>query len=311
MSILDLPQVMLRLSKLSRVTKLTASFFAASLPIYDAFVTNYVFKQENLGLLQSRYRSCTSSLKCFYPNLQNFVFVPPPLYAGRSSNAGISSNKCVDQTKVLKGRFRVGDYYVWLYHDEEGVPTSWEKYTVTHTTADEEDGLSVIVTIEMSTKFAENDPFAVHHRMKVNLKSHVESESVGQDRRLSSFEYLEKDADGNFVWKKFGTGDNVQAFEEKFDVFTMLKTANDFNSKNATVAFQSEEKQVSLCQSKSHKYTDAWYGPTTDDEGNQILKNLSGVALIKYFKNHSFKLIQTGNFNEESFDISVITQESL
>lgn len=38
--------------------------------------------------------------------------------------------ECIQSVQT---RFREGDYYVWLYRDQFGAPTSWERYSVSNT----------------------------------------------------------------------------------------------------------------------------------------------------------------------------------
>jgi len=134
---------------------------------------------------------------------------------------------------VLRKRFQVGDEYIWMYQDQEGTPTSWEKYTITginnnknsDSNDEHHDDHEVIVTIEMSTKFEEDDLYSTHHRIHANLT----------DRLINSnnswkigFEYYNHNNNNNEEedgsnWIRFGKGENIQAFEEKFDIFTMIQ----------------------------------------------------------------------------------------
>jgi len=174
--------------------------------------------------------------------------------------------------ETLQSRFQEGDYYVWLYKDQNGIPTSWEKYSVTKSS----DG---VVVIEMSTKFSEEENYSTHHRMTVNIVDHLESQNNHGGWRLG-FEHRDGDK-----WKSFGPGANVQAFEEKFDIFSMLNMANQDDSNTRNVVF--DRTNLKLIQSGRHKYTDAWYAPNDHSFG--------GVAILKNFANHSFYLIKTGS----------------
>lgn len=126
---------------------------------------------------------------------------------------------------ALQTRFCEGDYYVWLYRDEAGVPTSWERYSVTRAAT-----VDSTITIEMATKFARDDNFFTHHRMIVNLHQQVLAEESRDGWRIG-FEYLDEDG----KWAANGTGDNVQAFEEKFDVFEMLSGVRARETREAKV----------------------------------------------------------------------------
>lgn len=209
--------------------------------------------------------------------------------------------------RTLRGRFRVGDYYVWLYQDKDGVPTSWEKYSVT--SSDD----SGVVVIEMATKFSEDDDYFTHHRMTVDMADHLASFNNRTNWRLKAFEYL----DGDQKWRKHGLGDNVQAFEEKFDVFSMLNLTNNskqlnnnnkdgYEESTRVVAFEGESgasENITLARSDRHRYTDAWYaaGATVPLPSDQCL---SGVAFLKHFAEHSFSLIKSGRGTDE-IDIKI------
>jgi hypothetical protein len=132
--------------------------------------------------------------------------------AAERDDAARRSDGLAVSMSALQTRFCEGDYYVWLYRDEAGVPTSWERYSVTR--AAEGDGT---ITIEMATKFAHDHDFFTHHRMIVDLRQHVLAKE-SRDGWKIGFEYLDEDG----RWTANGAGDNVQAFEEKFDVFEML-----------------------------------------------------------------------------------------
>ena len=109
----------------------------------------------------------------------------------------------------LQTRFRPGDYYVWLYRDLSGSPTSWERWvgkrqlaprarpshtckhtharthTHTHTHARAHthrysfcttDPGDESITIEMATKFHKDESYFTHHRMKVDLAANLLSQ---------------------------------------------------------------------------------------------------------------------------------------
>merc|ERR1712216_147735 len=101
------------------------------------------------------------------------------------------------------------------------------------------------------------------------------------------FEYL----DDHRQWTANGVGDNVQAFEEKFNIFLMLDPAllpsppgniTPPDTKDAMV----NKTWTTLLQPPRHAYTKSWYAPY----GHR----LAGVALQKEFDSHSFELIAVG-----------------
>jgi len=251
---------------------------------------------------------------------------------------------------TLRSRFRVGDSYVWLYRDVDGNPTSWEKYTITgideSATIDENDNdenaiakrPGFVATIEMSTKFEEEEAYQTHHRIRANLIDHVMKSSESKEDWRIGFEFFlpsssnaNDDSERTGDWKPFGKGDNVQAFEEKFDVFSMVEAAatataakvNEVTSElekdqslaswSMTKSTQCEEAKIAiksaelaigdnpgatkLVQTKRHGYTEAWFGPSNH-------KTLSGIALYKEFPHsqHSFSLIETTIAKEGSRD---------
>lgn len=187
-----------------------------------------------------------------------------------------NSEKFPSMRQLLQERFRVGDYYIWLYKGSDGAPTSWEKYSVTK--SDDDNG---VVVIEMATKFSEEEEYFTHHRMTVDLCKQLYAKSDYSNWKLSGFEYFVDDQ-GDKKWKQFGVGDNVQAFEEKFDIFSMLDRTNDCDTRDVV----SENKKLTLIRSSRHNYTDAWYAPHQH--------SFSGVAFLKNFAEHSFSLIKIG-----------------
>merc|ERR1719491_621805 len=228
------------------------------------------------------YSSSNDLLKrSIWPLLSSFS--DSPSFRSPSKQCNIS-----DMVNILRDRFHVGDYYVWLYRDASNQPTSWEKYTITDV---RENG---IVVIDMSTKFSDKDEFVTHHRMKVNLADNLKAVDCKDSWRLYGFEYRDSDDDGEddvietANWKQFGTGENVQAFEEKFDVFNMLQHHQGeaiIEKKNRMVKLNGAG--LRLIRTNRHGYTQAWYAPHEHGE-------LSGVALLKNFKEHSFSLIENG-----------------
>lgn len=213
--------------------------------------------------------------------IKRAVESPPPLFLSKDPNYDLNSHGHCAPTlsRHLRQRFHPGDYYIWIYRDKHGNPTSWEKYEVASVSSEEEE-----VTIEMATKFSADEGYFVHHRMKVNLGDHLEASKNRTDWRIG-FEHCVgggDDPDGG-KWQPFGAGDNVQAFEEKFDVFSMLNLTNKYEGATRVVDFN--EHKLTLTRSGRHDYTGAWYAPSTHP--------LSGVAVAKKFDEHSFSLIRT------------------
>ena len=81
-----------------------------------------------------------------------------------------------------------------------------------------------MAAIEMSTKFEEDEAYQTHHRIKADLVDHYLESSESREGWRIGFEFFASDGEGG-AWKTFGKGENVQAFEEKFDVFSMVAAA--------------------------------------------------------------------------------------
>lgn len=198
--------------------------------------------------------------------------------------------------KSLQDRFCAGDYYVWLYRDTNNQATSWEKYTITDVS---ENG---VVVINMSTKFSDEEEFITHHRMTVNLADNLKAIEKKDNWKLCGFEYRDVNGDDGVAtvnWKQFGVGDNVQAFEEKFDVFNMLThPLNLITSAKETRMVKLNRDVTPLVRTSRHGYTQAWYAPPEHSE-------LSGIAVLKDFKEHSFSLIEVGRNSAVQFTVNV------
>jgi len=230
----------------------------------------------------------TASAFCVGPSFENYWKSAFRKYEKNRPSPHVTTSTYLSrdsyQPSALKlhvERFRVGDYYIWMYFDtEKGTHTSFEKYTVTNVT---ENGL---IEIEMSTRFPKENEYKIHHRLTVDLPFHINAAKKNKEDWNIKFEY--KDEEGR--WTKFGSGDNVQAFEEKFDCFSMLSQFNDEQCQDEVLEsklVQINSTPTNLTRSTRHLYTDAWYAPKSHDL-------LSGVAVLKHFKEHSFALIETG-----------------
>jgi len=212
------------------------------------------------------------------------AFIPRTSVAALSSrlSSAPSDNSCEIALSQLQDLFRNGDYYIWLYCDMDGNPTSWERYSITQT--------QPYLIIEMSTKFFQEEDFTTHHRMKVDLQEHFAAYNSREAWKVG-FEYNHP-VDG---WIIFGTGENVQCFEEKFDIFTMLLPPMTLDETAAVHSAMIDSKNTVLCRSERHAYTESWYGT----------KEHLGIAVYKGFKDHCFKLIERGRFDQNSKYVNV------
>jgi len=263
-------------------------------------------------------------------NKPSFAKVSPSLFHVNSSLSRVSTAASCESLEssdkppsplfvdYIQDQFRVGDYYIWQYKDKIGQPSCEEKYEVTYS----KDG---IIMIEMSTRFVDDEEYSTHHRMEINIYKHLKSI---QDRRdwTIGFEYLDRkekaEGRGNeddnsiskSIWKQFGTGDNVQAFEEKFDVFSMLNLTEAMNQQSLnpqadnrppssvdntirTHTIDLDNNKILLNRSKRHDYTGSWFAPAQH--------YLSGIAIMKNFTEHSFSLIKFKQRGGDVVDICV------
>eukprot|EP00966_Prymnesium_polylepis_P159822 3693874-Prymnesium_polylepis.1 len=149
---------------------------------------------------------------------------------------------------VAAARFRPGNWWVWLYRDPSGTPSSWERYSVRTSEEDE-------VVIDMATRFDAEEPYNTHHRMRVSLGESLTAADNQLQWSLRNFAFCQEG-----VWRDAPHRDNVQAFEEKFDGFLMWPV------RPLPVSISAERtKDVAsvgaarLVQTRRHTYTNAWY----------------------------------------------------
>lgn len=178
----------------------------------------------------------------------------------------------------LEHRFQAGDSYTWLYRrTSDGAPSSWEKYTVAQVEYP-------LVVLEMATKFREEDEYKVHHRMTVDLERQLNAVFSPSNWKLEGFEYYEEETG---EWIRHGPGNNVVAFEEKFNVF--LLGDNNHNWLDRIIASKSIQSKhgptARIARPWRHRYTEAWYGCQPSSE-------LAGVALKKDFGEFTFSLVE-------------------
>ena len=115
------------------------------------------------------------------------------------------SSSTADQ--ISKSRFRPGEWWEWLYRDPQGVPSSWERYSVRAS-----QGAEVIV--DMATKFDEGEAYQTHHRMRLSLADIALGEASGE-LAIWCRNALDDDTATNFIdfGPAFG-GLTVANFEE-------------------------------------------------------------------------------------------------
>jgi len=192
---------------------------------------------------------------------------------------------------IASARFEKGMYWVWLYRDPRGQPHSWERYSVCESGPDAE------ITIEMSTRFNEDDEFNAHHRMKLSLGEYLASRLYHKDWRFHTFQFYN---DGE--WCEAPFNDNVQAFEEKFDIFLMdrdipLPEDRITNAKLQLVEGFGKFLDSHLVQTVRHGYTNTWYAHQSHQH--------AGLAAFKEFVDD-----HTDNGNYYTFELLEIGHDS-
>ena len=184
---------------------------------------------------------------------------------------------------ICNSRFRQGDFFVWLYRDERGRPSSWERYTVRAGDGD-------TLVLDMASKFEAGEPYNTHHRMRFRLANNLLARESCKQWSFDEFAFSQDGA-----WLKAPHRDNVQAFEEKFNVFLMPPVlplpANVMRSRRWGVPALGGDV-ATLVQSSRHAYTNSWY--------IREPRRLAGVAGFKAFSesvggSYTFELIAVGN----------------
>uniref|UniRef100_A0A7S3AGX2 Uncharacterized protein n=1 Tax=Haptolina ericina TaxID=156174 RepID=A0A7S3AGX2_9EUKA len=183
---------------------------------------------------------------------------------------------------TVKARFQQGDFWVWLYRDAAGDPSSWERYAVRASAGEE-------VLIDMQTKFNEADAFHTHHRIRLSLSENLVATESHRQWALREFAFCQEG-----FWRKAPHRDNVQAFEEKFDIFLMAP-----NLPPQVSILRQREQDISalgrttLIQGRRHAYTGSWY---VREPQRHV-----GVAALKHFgpvggpDTYTFELVGVGN----------------
>jgi hypothetical protein len=215
---------------------------------------------------------------------------------------------------------------------------------ITGTTGDCSDGPSTIGDHIGNSK--QTMEFNVHHRMQINLSENLAAVNSKDDWRLTSFEKYSTLKNENDIsmdepiekftlqsdnqlptilppWKWQSArppgqgGENVQAFEEKFDCFSMLRRQEKqqhhdtstlpepVEDKLAEVALEEQRectlntKRIHVGRTQRHHYTGSWYGA----KGCK----LCGIALFKEFENpeFSFSLVEYGNVKVDGGDVKI------
>jgi len=185
---------------------------------------------------------------------------------------------------ISRHRFREGNWWVWLYRDGTGKPSSWERYSVRSRVADE-------LVIDMASKFEEADAFHAHHRMRLNLGDALCGDA--KDWEFGGFAFCQ---DGD--WREAPQRDNTQAFEEKFDVFLMGETLDVHVVRERELDVRGVGERALLVQTQRHEYTGAWYVSAP--------RRLAGLAAFKAFGKEgladtfTFELISMGSARDSS-----------
>lgn len=197
--------------------------------------------------------------------------------------------------EMLHQRFGRGDSYTWAYRrTKDGIViTSWERYTVAQVDYPH-------LVMEMASKFQAQDPFQTHHRMILHIEQHLHAVDTEKDWALVAFEYKDDTNDttsshgNNSQWHQLGQGQNVQAFEEKFNLF-LMPHANGTGGlvqeptliKRAITIYNSSSLSMiaaTITRPLRHLYTQSWYACQPDE--------LAGIAIWKDFGEYTFALLE-------------------
>jgi hypothetical protein len=155
--------------------------------------------------------------------------------------------------------------------------------------------------IEMASKFEFQEPFQTHHRMMIHMEQHLRAVYSEKDWALVAFEYKEECTDkdtahgGNSSqWHKLGRGQNVQAFEEKFNLFVMPHAngtdehLQELSSTQQPIHIYNSSSlsmiSATIARPLRHLYTQSWYACQPDE--------LAGIAICKDFGEYTFALVE-------------------
>jgi len=187
---------------------------------------------------------------------------------GKTPALGVGESTKRAAAAIVSDRFNQGDWWEWLYRDPTGQPSSWERYSVRAV------GLDGELVIDMASRFSEDEEYNVHHRMCLSLG-----------------ESLAATEDG--LWCEAPHRDNVQAFEEKFNVFLMQPSRVRARIARTRTREVTALGRATLVQSPRHNYTSSWYV--------QEPRRYAGLAAFKAFgpekasSTYTFELVRMGN----------------
>lgn len=175
--------------------------------------------------------------------------------------------------------FQAGNYWIWEYRDGAGGISSWERYAVQAA-----EGSRVV--LDMASRFDEAEPFSTHHRMKIDLVKARAAKESHTDWEFDDFLYR----DPKDLWAVAPHRDNVQAFEEKFNVVGVNGPVVETRRLALPTFFDGSPS--TLVQTRRHSYTNAWYVREP--------RRHSGLAAYKSFgpegaaDSYSFQLVDVG-----------------
>lgn len=220
------------------------------------------------------------------------------VYSAKDQGSGLGlipakNESILQQAKALSAtRFQKGNFWVWLYRSPSGEPYSWERYTVC------ESGPDTDVVIELSSRFSADAKYSAHHRMRLSLGECLAAKAYHQMWRFHAWLYKHEGE-----WCEAAFNDNVQAFEEKFNVFLMDRDAISTSHPSTTTTSTKPDAVVipgdlwptGLVQTKRHGYTNAWY--------THHLHQHAGLAAFKEFTEdhqeegrcYTFELVEMGS----------------
>ena len=192
--------------------------------------------------------------------------------------------------RLCSSRFQQGTYWLWEYRDRSGAFTCAERYEVCDVL-----GPSTIM-LEMASKLEEGEEFNSHHRMIVDLAKPLAAAGLDGWQTSTAWNlelFAFKDEEGE--WQRAMHRWNTQAFEEKFDLHSMLPTQP---SPIRVVSFQQRQvpalsRHATLIRSRRLQHTKAWY--VREPREHSGLAAFKAFGSAEYPMSYTFELVDFGD----------------
>ena len=186
---------------------MSADFHRASFPLHEgaqgaaaanpmcAAVAAVVYLTWAEGYLSRSGRSCTS-LRAIATDRRCSMLIGRDRPSLRWRGGAVSRTTA---QSICRSRFALGNWWTWTYRDAQGVPSSWERYTVVA-------AADTTLVIEMASKFEEADPFYAHHRMTLDVADSLAARGSRSQWAFRRFSFRAADDE----WRTAPHRDNVQ-----------------------------------------------------------------------------------------------------